>query len=719
MPSSRRPFPRLALLMATASVVAGTAAAAEAQAPAAGAPGSVFMTRSPLFLQAPPFDRITDADFQPAIEAGMREQRAEMDRIANDPAPPTFDNTVVAMERSGALLGRVQRVFGAVAQADTDPALQAVQKALSPRLSAHADAIHLDPKLFARVQSIYDRRDSLHLSPEQLQLVKVDYDAFVHAGAKLPPASQARLREINGRMSVLSTSFAQTLLAATKAGALTVPDKAQLAGLGDKELSAAAQDARARGVTGFTLPLQNTTQQPALQGLTDRATRKALFDRSWTRAEGGGALDTRAIVAELAQLRAEKAKLFGYPNYAGYVLENQMAQTPEAVDRFLHQLVGPTRAKAAGEARDIQAMIDKAGGGFPLQPWDWDLYAEQVRKARYDLDEAQIKPYFLLDTVLTQGVFYAADQLYGISFKPRPDLPVYQPDVKVFEVTDKDGSTLGLMYFDYFKRDNKAGRRLDVGVRGPVQARGHAAGGLQRGQFHQAGPGPARAADVRGRHHHVPRVRPRPARPVRGPDLSHPVGHQRGARLRGVPLAVQRALGARPQGVRALREELSDGRAHAAALVDKIKAAAKFNQGYRLGELLAAAELDQQWHALPATAPRQDVDAFETAALKRSGADFPSVPPRYRSSYFSHVWAGGYASGYYAYLWTEMLDDDAFSWFTAHGGLTRANGQRFRDMILSRGHTLDYGPMFRAFYGKDPDIGPMLVQRGLVPAAGS
>ncbi len=683
-----------------------------------GGAGQVFAKPSPLFLQAPQFDRISDADFQPALEAGMAEELSQMQRIAADPAPPTFENTIVAMERAGQALKRADRVFSALAQANTNDTLQAVQKAESPRMAAHHDAIYLDPKLFARVQAVWRRRDQL-TQPEARQLTTVVYDEFVHSGAVLSAADQVRLRAVNQRLSSLSTAFEQKLLAATKAGALAEPDRAALAGLSEPQLAAAAEDAKARRLAGqWLLPLQNTTQQPALQSLDDRQTRHALFDHAWTRAEHGDADDTRATLSEIAQLRAEKAGLLGYPNYAGYVLENQMARTPATVDAFLRQLVGPTRAKAAVEAADIQAVIGKDGGGFPLQPWDWDHYAEQVRKARYDLDETQIRPYFKLDTVLTDGVFYAANQLYGVTFKRRTDLPTYQPDVMVYEVHDQDGSLLGLMYFDYFKRDNKAGGAWMSEFVGQSKLIGTKPVVYNVANFTKPAAGqPALISfeDVTTMFHEFGHALHGLFADEVYPTLS---GTNVARDFVEFPSQFNEHWALDPKVLAHYARNYQTGAPMPQALVDKIRKAQTFDQGYKLGELLAAAELDIQWHSQAPGSPRQDVDAFETAALKRTGTDFPDVPPRYRSSYFSHIWAGGYAAGYYAYLWTEMLDDDAFAWFTAHGGLTRANGQRFRDLILSRGHTQDYGPMFRAFYGRDPDIGPLLEHRGLTTPAG-
>ena len=421
-------------------------------------PTNPFFEQSPLPLQAPQFDRIKDSDYQPAIEEGMKRELAEMEAIANDPAAPTFDNTIVAMEKAGALLTRVQLVFNAVTGANTDDTLQKVQEDEAPKLAAHHDAIYLNDKLFKRVKAIYDTRETLNSDPEARKLVDVYYTDFVHAGAQLNDADKAKLMDINKQLSTLETSFENKLLAGTKAGALVVDDKSKLAGLGDGAIAAAAQAADARGLKGkFVISLQNTTQQPSLQSLSDRATRQELFEHSWTRTEKGDANDTRDTIATIAQLRAQKAALLGFPNWAAYVLDDQMAKNPAAVEAFLSKLVPAATAKARGEARVIQAVINKGGKHFKLEPWDWELYAEQVRKAKYDLDENQIKPYFEINNVLENGVFFAANKLYGLTFKERKDIPVYQPDVRVFEVFDKDGSTLGLMYFDYFKRDNKSG----------------------------------------------------------------------------------------------------------------------------------------------------------------------------------------------------------------------------------------------------------------------
>ena len=673
-----------------------------------------FAAPSTLPFQAPRFDIIRDGDYQPAFEEGIRQQRAEVDVIANNPAAPTFANTIVALETSGQMLARVSMTFNAVVGANSNPVLEKVQTTEAPELAEIQDAIDLNPRLFARVKAVYEQRATLKLDAESLQLLTLTYQNFVHAGANLSAKNKARLERLNKEDAELSTSFRQKLVAATKAGALVVSDKARLAGLSDAAIANAANAARERGLPGkWLIPLQNTTQQPSLTDLSDRATRHELFEHRWKATEKGDANDTRSVISRLAKLRAEKAALLGYPNYAAYVLYDQMARTPEAVKQFIGQLVAPTAAKAAQEARLIQAAIDKDGPHFDLKPWDWQRYADQVRKERYDLDENELKPYFELHTVLEKGVFYAANQLYGITFKRRTDIPVYEPDVMTYEVFDKDGSSLGLIYFDYFKRDNKEGGAwMDNFVQ----------------QSHLLGTKPVvyNVANF---------TKPAPGQPalISFDDVTamfHEFGHglhalfanQEYPSLSGTnvardfvefPSQFNEHWALDPAVLKHYAINYRTGQVIPDALVSKIRKAQTWGQGYQLGELLAASELDMQWHMLPASAPRQNVDAFETKALKDTHTDFANVPPRYRSSYFLHIWANGYAAGYYAYQWCVMLDDDAFAWFTAHGGLTRANGQRFRDMILSRGHTEDYGTMFRAFYGKDPDVRPMLEHRGL------
>ena len=686
-----------------------------ASAPAYAAAANPFAVASTLPYHAPRFDQIKDSDYKPAFEQGMKEQLAEMAAIAGNSAAPTFDNTIVAMEKSGRMLDRTASTFFNVQGANTNDALDKVQSWVAPLLAAHNDAIFLNPKLFARVKTLYDQRASLKLDPEALQVLTLYYRQFVHAGANLSAKDKSRLMEINKKDASLQAEFQQKLVAGAKAAALVLDSKAQLAGLTDTEIANAAAAAKARGLAGkYVIPLQNTTQQPLLTDLADRSVREKLFNNSWTRTEKGDKNDTRAIITQQAVLRAEKAKLLGYPNYAAYVLYDQMAQTPEAVEKFIAQLTPATRAKAADEARLIQAAIDKEGKHFDLKPWDWQRYAEKVRKEKYDLDDAALKPYFELNKVLTDGVFYAATQLYGITFKRRTDIPTYHPDVMVYEVFDKDGSQLGLMYFDYFKRDNKSGGAWMNNFVGQSRLLGTKPVIYNVCNFTKPAAGqPALLTydDVSTMFHEF------------GHALHGLFANQTYPLVSGTSVArdfvefpsqFNEHWSLDPQ---VLKHYAVNGKGEVIpqSLVDKIKKSSTWGQGYALGELLAASQLDMQWHTLPPGAPKPDVDAFEAKALKTTGTGFPNVPTRYRSSYFLHIWANGYASCYYAYQWTVMLDDDAFSWFEKNGGLTRANGQRFRDMILSKGHTMDYGPMFKAFYGKDPDIGPMLEHRGLTP----
>ncbi len=697
----------------------GMGAPVRASAPATP-PDNPFFTASTLPYQAPPFDRIRDEHYQPALEEGMRQHLAEIEAIASQAAPPTFENTMVAMERSGALLTRVRNAFEAVTGANTDPVLQQVQEDEAPKLAAHRDAIYLNDRLYARFRGIYDRRATLGLTPEQNEVVERYHRNFVRAGAELAEADKTRLRALNQEESRLTTDFSNRLLAATKAAAVVVTDRAQLAGLSDAEIANAAESARQRGLSGkWVLPLQNTTQQPLQSRLQNRALRQRLFEASTQRAEHGGANDTREAIRRLAQLRAERARLLGFPSYAAFVLDNQIAKTPGNATALLTQLAAPATARARAEAARLQQQVDRTGGGFTLAPWDWQYYSEQVRKAEYDLDESQVQPYFELNRVLHDGVFFAANQLYGLTFRERHDIPVYHPDVRVFEVFDADGSSLALMYFDYFKRDNKGG-------------------GAWMGNFvDQSG--------LMGTKPVVYNVAnfPKPAAgqpALLGFDDVSTMFHEFGHALHGMFSRVQYPLvsgtsvprdfvefpsqfnehwALEPSVFASYAKHYQTGAPMPAALVDRIKRARTFNQGFATSELVQAALLDMAWHSLPPGTPQQDVDAFETQALQRLGVAMAQVPPRYRTSYFAHVWGAGYAAGYYAYLWSEVLDDDAYAWFMEHGGMTRENGQRFREMILSRGGTQEAGSLFRAFRGRDPRVQPLLEARGLTGAPDS
>ncbi|GET21460.1 peptidyl-dipeptidase Dcp [Prolixibacter denitrificans] len=674
-----------------------------------------FMKPSTLPYGAPDFTKIKDSDFQPAMEEGMKEQLAAIEKIANNPEAPTFKNTLVAMEKTGQLLNRVYGVFNLLAGANTNPTIQKIGEEEAPKLAAHHDAIYLNSKLFERVKTIYNERDTLNLDPESKKLVEYYYQQFQLAGANLSDADKAKLKKLNEEEATLSAQFTNRLMAAAKAGALVVDNKDKLAGLSDAEVQTAAQDAKADNQDGkYLIPLQNTTQQPALQSLTNRDVRHELFEHSWTRAEKGDKNDTRAIISRLAEIRADQAHLLGYKNFAAWKLQDQMAKTPEAVEKFLGKLVPAATAKAKREAAEIQKVIDKSKGGFKLKPWDWNFYAEKVRKAKYDLDENQIKPYFELNNVLENGVFYAAHELYGLTFKERHDIPVYQKDVRVFDVIDKDSTTIGLFYCDYFKRDNKSGGAWMDNIIGQSKLLGTKPVIYNVCNFTKPAPGqPALLSfdDVTTMFHEF------------GHALHGFFANQEYPSLSGTAVArdfvefpsqFNEHWAMYPKVFKHYAVNYKTGKPMPQELVNKIKKSATFNQGYALTELLAAAELDMQWHTIPAGDSIKNADQFETNALQKTHLNLEQVPPRYRSTYFLHIWGNGYAAGYYAYLWTEMLDDDAYAWFEENGGLTRANGQRFRDMILSRGNTEDYEKMYKDFRGRDPEIGPMLKNRGLV-----
>jgi peptidyl-dipeptidase Dcp len=680
--------------------------------PAAPARANPFLAESTLPFQAPDFTTIKDEDFQPALEEGMRIQLGEMDKIADQSDPPTFDNTLLAMEKTGRTLTRVSKVLFAVAQSNTNDTLQKVQQDEAPKLAAHRDAIFLNAKLFARVKSIYDRRDALDLDPQSKRLAERYYKNFVRAGAQLSDGDQTKLKEMNKELSSLGATFKKKNLGAVKAAALQFDSTDPLAGMSDADIAAAAEAAKARKLDGkWLLTLQNTTQQPAQTSLRVRDTRKQLFEASINRAEHNDDNDTRDTIERIAQLRVEKAHLLGYKTYADYILEDQMAKTPEKAIKLMTDMVPAAVAKAKREAAKMQ-VIAKKQGVAKLEPWDWQFYSEQVRKNEFKLDENEIKQYFLLDRVLRDGVFFAAGKMYGITFKERHDIPVYQPDVRVFEVFDKDGTSMALFYADYFKRDNKAG-------------------GAWMSSF-------VDQSDLFGTKPVVFNVanftKPAPGQPAL---ISHDdvitMFHEFGHALHGMFSKVKYPLLAGTSVPRDFVEFPSQFNEHWAdeptvfanyakhyqtnapmpkALVGRIKAAGTYGQGYATTEYLSAALLDMAWHT-QSTDEKVSTDPFEAAALKKYHVDYSLVPPRYRSSYFAHIFDSGYAAGYYAYLWTAVLRDDAFYWFKEHGGMTRENGQRFRDMILSKGNSEDLDEAYRAFRGRGPSVEPLLIERGL------
>src|SRR4051794_9031907 len=708
------------LLLATAAIAVATSAVAAAAprkaAPAASAslPASnPFAQASTLPFETPDFARIKNKDYLPALLAGMAQQKAEVTAIANQKAAPTFENTVEAMERSGLLLERANLAFNAVNGANTNDALQATDTKTAPLFAGHNDFIYLNAKLFQRFKTLHDNQAGLNLNPEQAKLLDVYYKQFLHSGAELSPAKQTQLKVMNKRLSTLQTQFNQKLLAAAKAGALHVTDKAALAGLSNEQIVAAEQAAKDRKVSGYVLPLQNTTQQPALSSLTNHATRQALLDASLNRAEKGDANDTRAAIREIAQLRAKKAALFGAANWADYTLYDQMAKNRETAVGFLERLAPPVAAKEQREWADIVALAKQQGATFQPTAADWNYYAEQIRKQRYAIDSDQLKQYFEFNKVLEDGVFYAANQLYGLTFKERKDIPTWSPDMRVFQVYDADGKELAIFMIDPWKRDNKNGGAWMSNLVNQSYLRGTKPVVFNVQNFTKPAPGQPMLIswdDVTTLFHEF------------GHALHGMFASQTYPALSGTNVA--RDFVEFPSQFNenwALDQKVlphyavhyRTGQAIPQDLVQKILAARTFNQGYEVGEVLEAARLDLDWHSLPPGSPRQDVDKFEAQALANGGGGGapPAPPPPPRD--FLPLWSDGPSAGYYAYPWTKMLAQDSFAWFQQHGGLTRANGQRFRDMVLSRGNTLDYAEMYRAWTGHDPQIQPYLDFYGL------
>ncbi|MEA2326569.1 MAG: peptidyl-dipeptidase Dcp [Thermoanaerobaculia bacterium] len=672
-----------------------------------------FFEKSPLPFEAPPFDRIKDSDFQPAIEEGMTRELAEIQAIANNPDAPTFANTIEAMEKTGALLRRVQRVFGGMTQSNTNPTLQKIQSAVAPKQAAHRDAINLDPKLFARIKSLYDQRNTLGLDAEQKFLVERYYKNFVRSGAQLNDADKTALRALNQEQSKLTTQFRDRILADTNASAIVIEDKSLLDGLPESDIAAAAERAKGRGMEGkWLLTLQNTTQQPPQTYLKNRDLRTRLYEASIARGNHGGDNDTKAIITRLAQLRAQRAKLLGYPTYADYNLDDEMSKTPANAIKLMTDMVPAATAKARAEAARMQKLIDEQKG-FTLQPYDWQFYAEQVRKNEFDLDEGQVRPYFEINNVLQNGVFFAATKLYGITFKERHDIPVYQPDVRVFDVIDSDGKPLALFYIDFFSRPNKAGGAWTSSFVGQSKLLGTKPVVTNNENYTKPAAGqPALLTftEVTTMFHEFGHALHGMFSNVKYPSFG---GSAVPRDFVEFPSQFNEHWAMEPSVFANYAKDYKTGAPMPKELVEKLKKARTFNQGFATTEYLGAALLDMAWHTIPANAGLLEVNQFEPESLKQYNIYMDQVPPRYKSTYFSHIWGGGYAAGYYAYLWSEVLDDDAYYWFKENGGMTRANGDKFRKMILSRGGTQDPAAMYRAFRGRDPKVEPLLEERGL------
>src|SRR5437868_5559123 len=629
-----------ATLLLAAAALTGACAPAVTTTTGVSAPTAVganpFFVESALPYHAPRFDLIRNEHYQAALEEGMRQQLAEIDSIARQTAPPTFDNTIVAMEKAGALLTRVSKTFTGVVGANTNDTLQKIQEIEAPKLAATNDAIYLNDQLYQRVKSIYDRRDSGSLNAEQKALIERYNRDFVRAGAQLSEADKAHIRSINQELSKLSTDFSNKLLAGTKTGALVVDNPSQLAGLTDAEIQTAADAAKQRGLAGkWVVPLRNTTQQPSQAELTNRATRQKLFELSTLRTSRGDSNDTRGTIRRMAELRAAKAKLLGYPTWAAYTLATQGAKTPENAIKLLTDLVPPATARARSEAADMQKLIDSQHGGFKLQPWDWQYYAEQVRKEKYDLDESQIMPYFDLNSVLQNGVFFAANKLYGLTFKERHDIPVYNPDVRTFEVFDSNGQPLALFYADYFKRDNKQGGAWMDQFVDQSALTGWKPVVYNVANFTKPAPGQSALLtydDVTTMFHEFGHALHGMFSNVQYPTLS---GTNVPRDFVEFPSQFNEHWALEPTVFAHYAKHYETGEPMPQTLVDKIKKSRTFNQGYALTEYLAAALLDLAWHPQRPGTPPQDVITFEPAALDRFKINMPQVPPRYHTTYFS------------------------------------------------------------------------------------
>ena len=674
-----------------------------------------FYTESSLYMKYPEFDKIKNKHYTPAFEKGMADHMAEIDAIAERADSPTLENTIISMEKSGALLDRVATVFFALTSANTNDEMEKIRSEMAPKLSAHSDQILLNGILFHRVKTIYEQRDQLGLDAESKRLVEKYYTDFIRSGANLSSEEKESLKKINGEMAVLQTTFSQNVLKEVNALAVVVDSKDELDGLSDAAIEAAANEAKSRELDGkYVLTLRNTSGQPPMASLTNRALRERIHKTSLSRGSRGSDFDNRDVLANVIKLRAERAQLMGYDNHAAYSLENQTAQTPKAVNERLSSLAPKAVANANKEATDLQKMIDAEDGSFKLASWDWDFYTEKVRADRYNFDASQLKPYFEMDNVLQNGVFYAATQLFGITFKERFDLPVYQEDVRVFEVFNEDGSVLALFIFDGYARSSK---------------RGGAWMNAYVGQSKLKGNKPVIA-------NHLNVVKPPKGEPtLMSFDEVITTFHEFGHALHGMfsdvnypyfagtsvprdfveyPSQVNEMWAIWPEVLKNYAVHHETGKPMPKELLDKVLATQKFNQGFTTTEYLAASLLDQALHQLsPDQVPTgEEIIAFEADALKTAGVAMDVIPPRYRSTYFSHI-IGGYSAGYYSYIWSEVLDADTVEWFKENGGLKRENGDHFRKTLLSRGGSKDALKIFKDFRGAEPNIQPLLDRRGL------
>ena len=670
---------------------------------------------SPLYLNYPQFDKIKNDHYLPAFERGMAEETLEIDAIAGQQAAATFENTIRALELSGQLLARVGNVFFSLAGAHTNDDIRALQQQLAPVLAAHNDSILLNRALFARISSLYQQRETLTMDAESSRLLQQYYVDFVRAGAALESDQQQRLREINAELAVLRTQFSQNVLSEVNAMAIVVDSREELTGLDEATITAAGEEAIKRDLAGkYVIPLRNTSGQPALASLQNRSLRERMHRTSLSRGSHGGEFDNREILSKVLRLRSERAQLLGYETHADYILEDQTAQSVAAVNRRLAELAPPAAANARREAAALQQMIEEEGGDFELASWDWDFYAEKLRAARYDFDAAELRPYFEIDNVLRKGVFYAAERLYGIRFEERTDLPVYQEDVRVFEVYDSQGATLAIFIADYYARPSKRGgawMNAYISQNSLLNTQPIVANHLNITKPPAGEPTLLTFSEVTTMFHEFGHALHGMFSSVEYPYFA---GTSVPRDFVEYPSQVNEMWAVWPEVMANYGVHYQSGQPMPGELLEKVLAAQKFNQGFATTEYLAASIVDQALHqlSLDQVPGPDEIMAFEAQALSAAGIALDSIPPRYRSPYFSHI-MGGYSAGYYSYIWSEVLDADTVEWFKENGGLLRENGDHFRRTLLSRGGSEDAMTLFRNFRGRDADIQPLLVRRGL------
>ncbi len=674
-----------------------------------------FAAPSTLPFEAPDFTRIRVEHYLPAFQKGIAEQLEEIKAIASQDAEPTFENTVEAFEKTGALLTRVEQVFYNMTGSHTNPDIQNIQAEMAPLLAAHSDNIQLNRALFARFEILSQNRDSLGLTGEQQEVLRRHYENFVRAGARLSDEEQARIRTLNEQLSTLETKYDDNILAVTKERSVVVDSVDELDGMSKADIAAAAQKAKERGHDGkYLLEISNTTRVPILSSLNNRALRERVWKSSATRALGENeGVDNRPIILEMAQLRAERAALLGYPNHADYKLQNQMARTPEAALKMLTDLAPGVVARVNEEADELKAMIRQTGGDHELEPWDWEYYAEKVRTEKFQVDAAAVKPYFESNNVLENGVFFTMRKLFGVEFKERKDIPLYHPQVRVFDVLEKDGSQIGLFYIDFYSRDSKRGgawMSSFVDQSKLLNDKPVIINTLNNAAPADGEPGLMTFDNVTTMFHEM-------GHGVHGlfSDVTYPSvsGTNTPRDFVEFPSTFEEDWAIQPEILANYARHHETGEPIPQDLLEKVIRASRFNQGFDTLEYLSAAILDMEWHVLSQDEIPDDVEAFEAAVLKKHGIDIAAVPPRYRSAYFTHIWSSGYEASYYAYIWSEVLAADAFAHMIETGGATSENGRRFRSEILSRGSSRDPMKSYRAFRGADPTVDALLIRRGL------